>query len=102
VQGLRHFDGSRYELEAFAVMPNHVHVVFFLHDGSALPKVMHSWKSYTGKKLKRRFGLSENVWQAEYFDRVVRDGVDLSNTVRYVVENPIKAGLVNWPWIWRR
>jgi hypothetical protein len=45
-QSLRHFDGSRYSLSAFVLMPNHVHVLFKLAEGEDLGKIIHSWKSF--------------------------------------------------------
>ena len=43
---LRHFDGERYHLEAFVVMPNHVHVLVQLKPGHSLSEILHSWKSF--------------------------------------------------------
>jgi REP element-mobilizing transposase RayT len=91
---LRFFDGSRYELLAWCVMPNHVHVLIHLMRGSDLSRVVHSWKSYTSHQI----GKGE-IWQAEYFDRIVRDARELRRVIRYVRGNPTKAGLRDWPWV---
>lgn len=53
---LKHFDGSRYRLHAWCVMPNHVHVVFQPLDGHTLPEILHSWKSFTAKQTNRLLG----------------------------------------------
>ena len=93
---LKHFDGERYLLHAWCVMPNHVHVVVEPTAGYDLPQILHSWKSFTS----HRFGLGE-VWQAESYDHLVRDINDYSRSVAYVEENPAKAGMAGWKWVSR-
>jgi hypothetical protein len=46
-----HFDGKRYDLDSFVVMPNHVHVLFQLRAGEALGKVVHSGRVLPPRKL---------------------------------------------------
>ena len=89
---LRYFDGKRYLLHTWCVMPNHVHVLLHLDRGRELENVLHSWKSYTA----HRIGLGV-IWQREYFDRVIRGPEEFRETRRYIVDNPAKAGLHNWP-----
>lgn len=91
---LRHFDGVRYGLHAWCVMPNHVHVMLYVARGVDVPKIVHSWKSYTSHKIGRGV-----IWQREYFDRVIRSPQELSNTRQYIRNNPAKAGLRNWRWV---
>jgi REP element-mobilizing transposase RayT len=91
---LRHFDRARYELHAWCVMPNHVHVMLYIAHGADVPKVVHSWKSYTAHKM----GLGV-IWQREYFDRVIRSPQEFNDTRAYIHNNPAKAGLRNWPWV---
>lgn len=96
---ITHFDGERYSLLAWSVMPNHVHVVLTLAGGEHLQRVLHSWKSFTAKQVNRILGREGKVWQDDYFDRTVRDGRDLQATVEYVLANPAKAGLSEWPFV---
>jgi menaquinone-specific isochorismate synthase len=99
---LRRFDGRRYRLLAWCVMPNHVHVVFQTLAQQALPDILHSWKSFTANKanaLLRRRGV---FWQREYFDHLLRTGAAVDRAVRYVLENPAKAALKDWKWVWAR
>jgi REP element-mobilizing transposase RayT len=91
LDAIKHFDGDRYTLHAWSVMPNHVHVVFQPHEGQKLEKILHSWKSFTGKKANELLGRTGGFWQEEYYDHVVRDGEDFGNQVRYVLENPLKG-----------
>jgi len=97
---LRYFDGERYQLIAWSVMPNHVHVVFRPASGYSLEKILHSWKSFTSKEANKILGKSGEFWERESYDHLVRDAQELQRIVRYVVENPVKANLKNWDWVW--
>ena len=85
---LKHFDGKRYDLLAWCVMPNHVHVVVRTYAGEDLEKILHSWKSFTAHEINKLRGTSGAVWQKESYDHLVRDGDDLRNQVLYVMNNP--------------
>jgi REP element-mobilizing transposase RayT len=97
---LHYFAGSRYELLAWCVMPNHVHVVMRVLGEQSLATIVHSWKSYTSKRANDLLVRDGPFWSREYFDRIVRDDDDLRRTIEYVVANPVKAGLINWMWVW--
>ncbi len=96
---LTHFDGKRYDLLSWCVMPNHVHVVLTTYPGEALEKILHSWKSFTSHEVNKRNKTSETIWQKESYDHLVRDEEDLRNQVEYVLNNPAKAGLGDWEWV---
>lgn len=91
---LRFFDGKRYVLHAWCVMPNHVHALFHLEYGRDLDRVLHSWKSFTAHRIDRGV-----IWQREYFDRVIRGSEDFRETRLYILRNPAKAGLRDWKWV---
>jgi len=97
-EALRHFDGERYSLDAWCVMPNHVHVVVRPHAGHCLPDILHSWKSFTATAANKRLERSGAFWQREYFDRLIRDETEFVNQVAYVLDNPVQAGLPGWEW----
>jgi REP element-mobilizing transposase RayT len=99
---LRFFDGDRYSLFAWCVMPNHVHAVVQPADGRELAAILHSWKSYTANQANRMLGRSGKFWQQEYFDRVLRDETEFLGAIEYVFANPDRAGLPDWKWRWRR
>jgi type I restriction enzyme R subunit/putative DNA methylase len=100
------WDGDRYRLVAWCVMPNHVHVM--LETTAALSKIVQSWKSFTGRwAIANNAGLALGIpgkalWMREYWDRYIRDLNHLENVRRYIENNPVKAGLVReakqWPW----
>jgi REP element-mobilizing transposase RayT len=97
---LRYWDAKKYRLIAWCVMPNHVHVVLRLFPGQELPKVVHSWKTYSAKMANRQLNRSGSFWQREYYDRLVRDGEELERAISYILRNPEQAGLAAWPWAW--
>lgn len=101
-QALLHFDGERYRILAWCVMPNHVHIVVQQMEGWPLAQIVHSWKSFTANRINRVLGRSGAVWLREYFDRYMRDDDHLMTTIFYVENNPVDAGLVEraelWPW----
>jgi Rad3-related DNA helicase/REP element-mobilizing transposase RayT len=98
---LDHFDGERYELLAWCVMPNHVHVVLQPADGIEVPDLLRSWKTFTAREANKLLGRSGNFWQAEYYDHLIRDGDGLAHAVEYAWGNPDKAGWPDWQWRFR-
>ena len=97
-----HFDGIRYRMHSWVVMPNHVHLLFTPREGYKLKRIMHTIKSYTSSEANKLLGRSGRFWMKEYFDRFVRNERHFNNAVRYVEQNPVKAGLCrkaeDWPW----
>jgi isoleucyl-tRNA synthetase/REP element-mobilizing transposase RayT len=96
---LHHFDGQRYELIAWAVMPNHVHAVVRPLPGHELERILHSWKSFTANQANSILGRQGQFWQEEYYDHLIRDEEDFCENVSYTLANPAKAGLDKWPWV---
>ena len=96
---LQHFEGTRYVLAAWCVMPNHVHTVVEPLPGYELPGIVHSWKSFTAKQANRLIDRTGQFWQAEPYDHLVRDQEDFARQVEYVLSNPLRAGLRNWKWV---
>ncbi|WP_233636025.1 transposase [Hymenobacter setariae] len=98
VQSLHYFDGGRgYDLLSYCLMPNHLHmVVLLLPEAPPLIKTLQRLKSYTATQANKLLGRTGAFWQAESYDHVVRNG-ELERIISYVLENPVKAGLVdNW------
>jgi putative DNA methylase len=90
-----------YELYAWAVMPNHVHVV--LKPIETLPVIMRWLKAATANRANRLLDRTGSpFWQREYFDRWVRSQKELASVISYVEQNPVAAGLTTcaeeWPW----
>ncbi|MCL1920225.1 MAG: SNF2-related protein [Kiritimatiellaeota bacterium] len=99
---LLHFNGKRYRLVEWCIMPNHVHVLLEVFPGSSLSEIMHSWKSFTAHEANKKLNRKGDFWLPEYFDRFIRSPKHFDFTVNYIRENPVKAGLVriyqDWQW----
>lgn len=95
------FNGQRYSLHAWVIMPNHVHVLFTPADGWTLTKILHSWKSFSAREANKVLDRTGEFWQPEYFDRVIRDERGFIAAVEYVEYNPVKARLCENPREWR-
>jgi putative DNA methylase len=99
---LLHFDGERYRLIAWSVMPNHVHALIETKEGHTLGDVVHSWKSFTAHEANKLLGRNGEFWAREYFDRYIRNQEHFNNALRYIEDNPVKAGLAkharDWKW----
>jgi putative DNA methylase len=106
---MHHFAGTRYELLAFVIMPDHVHWVFQPLKGRSTlggrpisrEVIQHSFLRYTGAACNRLLGRSGPFWQHESYDRVIRDEIELARVVEYVEHNPVRAGLCTRPEDWR-
>jgi REP element-mobilizing transposase RayT len=109
VESLHFLDGDKYALDCFCVMSNHAHVLFTPLEKAegtyvALPRIMHSLKGFTAVSANGVLGRTGAFWEHESYDHVVRDEAELNRIRRYVLYNPVKAGLVaapeDWPWSW--
>ena len=99
---MKFFEGQRYELRGWVVMPNHVHAVVWPMLGHTLSEILHSWKSYTSKEANKRLNREgQTFWQKESFDHWVRDDNERSRLVAYVENNPVKAGFCVRPEDWK-
>ncbi len=93
VDALNYFDGERYLLDAFVVMPNHVHLLVTAHDDWELSKLLHTWKGYSSHAINKILERSGSLWQQESWDHIVRSEAQLDHYRRYIRENPVKARL---------
>ncbi|MGM0586771.1 MAG: transposase [Bacteroidota bacterium] len=96
-------DQKVYDLIAYCIMSNHVHIVFKhhpdVHSESETPitDILKSLKSYTGKRANILLDRKGAFWKPESYDRVIRNDQELGRIIRYTINNPVKAGLVaNW------
>jgi putative transposase len=113
-ENLHRLDNEEYRLDAFSVMSNHVHTVFrplvsdeiirkilksqadCLAGIPVLSKIMHTIKGRSARECNLIIGRSGSFWEHESFDHVIREG-KFHKTIRYVLNNPVKIGLVrNW------
>jgi putative DNA methylase len=105
---LWHHDGKRYRLIAWVVMPNHAHlllrpmeILLRPMENEHLSHILHSIKSYSAQKANNILGRNGTFWQRESFDRYIRNADHFVNVIRYIKNNPVKAGLCEKPSDWR-
>ncbi len=90
---LRFFDGGRYVLDDFVIMPNHVHMLSMLLGEYKLGDILFSLKSYTATEINKALGLKETFWMRDRHDHFVRSWTQLEHYRRYIQDNPVKAHL---------
>ena len=97
VDGLRWQDAAaRTTTLAFVVMPDHVHWLFALGRCASLPNVMCGVKGFTARRINAAIGGGRGrVWQRGFFDHAVRRDEDVRTIARYIVSNPLRAGIVS-------
>jgi putative transposase len=92
-ESLAHFDGDRYLLTDYVVMPNHVHVLAAFRDEESMLSRCTSWKQYTARQIHQRLGEHGEFWQVDQFDHLVRSPEQFEHLRRYIADNPRQAGL---------
>jgi REP element-mobilizing transposase RayT len=106
-------DGEKYELHAYCIMPNHVHMLFTITrtaDSSSpngvrtyiVSKILQDLKKFTASEANRILKRTGQFWHRESYDHVVRNHKEFNNILNYILQNPVRAGLVNdwtkWKW----
>ena len=91
----------QYELRAWVIMPNHVHLLFLVQD-VPMWQLVDAWKGYTAKEANKVLGRKGQFWQDGYWDTYIRDSEHEARVRRYLDNNPTKAKLVASPkeWLW--
>jgi REP element-mobilizing transposase RayT len=84
---------KNYRLQAWVIMPNHVHLVVDVFE-TPLSQLIKRWKGSTAREANRFLNRNESFWQPDYFDTRIRDAVHLRKAIRYIEQNPTKAKLV--------
>ena len=109
IRSLKHADDNEWTRTlAFVVMPDHVHWCIELGDVYPLVRVMNSVKAYTANGLRNLLDINEPIWQKGFHDRAARSFDNIEAVCRYVVANPLRAGIArslgeypHWDSIWR-
>ena len=86
-------DGTAYELDAWCVMPNHLHALVHPAEKVTLGEIVRHWKGGSAYEINRALSRSGKLWQPEAFDHIVRSEPQLEHFRRYIAENPAKARL---------
>jgi putative transposase len=101
-----HFrDKKLFDLWAFSIMPNHIHLLLTTYEtnNGYLCKILQDFKKYTGREANKTLNRTGNpFWEEEYYDHVVRDEAEFCRIENYILQNPVKAGFVKewqlWKW----
>ena len=96
------FAARGFEVLAYCIMPDHLHLLLEgMSDEADLREAVRAWKQRTGYDWKARTGA--RLWQPGFHDRVLREGDDPRSVVRYILLNPVRAGLAkaprDYPWL---
>ena len=94
-----HFDGERYRLLEWVIMPNHVHALVKIED-EPLPRILKSWKTFTARQINLSRKTTGTFWARDYHDRYIRDLDHYQNAKAYIRQNPVKAKLCTKPEDW--
>src|SRR5215204_4467691 len=92
-ESLLHYHASRYKLISWVVMPNHAHFLIKPINNHSLSEIMKKFKSFTSHEANRLLQKSGKFWQADYFDRYIRNHEHFEKTIAYIENNPVKAKL---------
>ncbi len=87
--------GAFYSLVAGVVMPSHAHIILRPHKGMTLQRILKGIKGVSARRINRRRNRRGALWLDESWDRIVRNHDELLEKINYVLDNPVKASLVN-------
>ncbi len=86
-------NGSAFAHYSWVIMPNHVHILTRIYEDSRLSKTIQFWKGASSRSINKRLGRSGKFWEDLYMDTIIRDYSHFTNCLRYIRNNPVKAGL---------
>ena len=95
------YNGKKYRLHSWCIMPNHVHIAFQLLEHYRLSEVLQGWKSFTAHTINKFLGRTGVLWQSDCYNHIIRTENEYYQQIRYIWHNPDKAGLINWQWRWK-
>ncbi|MBI2758514.1 MAG: transposase [Chloroflexi bacterium] len=108
---IHYHDGNWFDVEAYCIMPNHVHLILTPYESTeaadhSLAKITHNIKRNSAKLANKILGREGAFWQHESYDHFARDEAELDRMIKYVLYNPVKANLVkdqkDWKWSYCR
>jgi putative transposase len=108
VQALKKSDSDKSTTTlAWVIMPDHFHWLFQLEQKTDLSKVIKNIKGRSAYEINKQAGITGKLWQKQYYDRAIRINENIKQIARYIIANPLRAGLVknitdypHWDAIW--
>jgi len=111
IDAIRYRDTIKWTVYAAVVLPDHVHVLtqpLPKKEGGVfnLTEILHSVKSFSSQKINQPRREQSSLWQAESYDRIVRDEAEFLEKWHYIRNNPIKMDLApsseEYPWLYEK
>jgi REP element-mobilizing transposase RayT len=93
VNTLKYFEGKKYVLDSFVIMPNHIHIIVTPLAGFTLSQITHSWKSFSANQINKVLEQKGQLWCHESYDHIIRNEESLIEIRKYIKLNPSKAGI---------
>lgn len=87
-ESILHFDGTRYDLDCFVIMPNHVHLLIRPLDPHKLDGIVKTMKSFSAREVNKILRREGSLWQRDYYDRLIRSAKQFSWVRNYIEKNP--------------
>jgi len=91
--GFLKFDRDRYVVAAFAVLPNHVHILAAFETEGAMVSQGAAWRQYLAREINKLNSKTGHLWQPDQFDHLVRSPESFERIRKYIVDNPFEAKL---------
>lgn len=88
VKTLEHNEGVDYDLAAYVIMPNHVHLLLSTISDKTIQSIMSSIKRVSGHHICKLANREAPLWQREYYDRLIRNPRHYEDVVSYIINNP--------------
>ena len=97
IDSLKYYDGKYYTLIAYCIMSNHVHLIIDKSnlEFASLSAIFGSIKGYSAGLINKLIGRTGHFWASEIYDHLIKNEKELDSQIKYVINNPVKAGLVD-------
>src|SRR5690606_29831749 len=100
-------ESQRCQTLCFMLMPDHLHWLMQVTDRTGLSQCVNNVKAHSARRINALRGASGRVWQKGFYDRALRSDEDVAAVARYIVANPVRAGIVErvgdypfWDAVW--
>ena len=102
-RAILHWHQQKWRVHVLTVMPDHTHVlasplVSGPNEWYSLSGILHSVKRHSAHRINKTRGRQGKLWQAETYDRIVRDEAEFDEKAQYILHNAVKSGLTEDPW----
>ncbi|MDE5814105.1 MAG: transposase [Muribaculaceae bacterium] len=88
IDTISHNDGIKYVVDAYVIMPNHIHMLICPIGKQKIEDILHSIKGFSGYAINKLTCSSGQFWMRESFDRLVRSEAAYGHYLRYIISNP--------------